>query len=212
VRGQHASGVEAGGIPCGAIVFSRFFVPRRMQSRRLPPAHTSRASPDPHGSLAVAPLIPDKRCYGETPARLRRAPRDGRVQAWRNRKPEARLLRSKVGFGRFRETRETDDNPGAVRRARRCQERTSFPRWVMARQPSHRKQRRTRNWAISGITPAGYTINMGCTPGLFRGATGQTPSAPTERSRGRGGGSSGIGATAAGYAIRPPIDPAEVGC
>ena len=32
----------------------------------------SRASPDPHRRLAVAPLIADQRCYGESPVRVRR--------------------------------------------------------------------------------------------------------------------------------------------
>jgi hypothetical protein len=35
---------------------------------------------EPHRNLAVAPLIPDQRCYGEAPVRLRRGPRDGLVQ------------------------------------------------------------------------------------------------------------------------------------
>jgi hypothetical protein len=38
------------------------------------------APPDPRRILPVAPLIGDKRCYGEYPVRLRGDPRDGLVQ------------------------------------------------------------------------------------------------------------------------------------
>ena len=39
-------------------------------SRRLP-ADTAVPPPGPQGNLAVAPLIGDKRCYGEVPLRSR---------------------------------------------------------------------------------------------------------------------------------------------
>src|ERR1039457_5916996 len=56
-------------------------------------------------------------------------------------------------------------------------------------------------WPASAATAAGYTINLGFTPGHLRGATGKTPSAQAERTRGRGGGGSGSASTATGYAI-----------
>ena len=52
----------------------------------------TRPSRDTRRSLAVVPLIGDQRCYGEAPARLRRGPRDARVQGWRNKGPVARLF------------------------------------------------------------------------------------------------------------------------
>jgi len=58
-----------------------------------PPAHTSVAAPDPRRRLAVVPLIPNQRYYGESPARVRGGPQDGLVQGWRNRGPEARLFK-----------------------------------------------------------------------------------------------------------------------
>ena len=57
------------------------------------------------------------------------------------------------------------------------------------------------NWPASAATAAGYSINLGYTPGHLRGATGKTPSAHAERTRGRGGGGGGSAATAIGYAI-----------
>ena len=39
-------------------------------SKPEPPAHTSIAPPDTRRILTVAPLIPNKRCYGEYPASL----------------------------------------------------------------------------------------------------------------------------------------------
>jgi hypothetical protein len=53
--------------------------------RRLP-----RSPPEPHGSLAVVPLIWIK----GTTARLRGGPRDGLVLGWRNSGPEFRLSKS----------------------------------------------------------------------------------------------------------------------
>jgi hypothetical protein len=49
-------------------------------------------SPDNRRTLAVAPLIPNQRCYGECPVRLRRGPRDARLPGWRYRGPVARLF------------------------------------------------------------------------------------------------------------------------
>ena len=48
---------------------SSLFSPECGEQRSLPPAPTSVAAPDPHGSLPVVPLIGDKRYYGESPAR-----------------------------------------------------------------------------------------------------------------------------------------------
>jgi hypothetical protein len=50
-------------------------------------------SPEPRRILAVVPLIPDQRYYGEDPARLRRGWRGGLVRDWRKRRPEAVLFR-----------------------------------------------------------------------------------------------------------------------
>ena len=62
------------------------------EQRPLPPAHTSIAPPEPPRSLIVVPRIPNQRYYGDTMVRLRGGPRDGLVQGWRNRGPEARLF------------------------------------------------------------------------------------------------------------------------
>ena len=45
------------------------------------------ASPDTRRTLPVAPLIADKRCYGECPASVRRGSREGRVRDGRNNPP-----------------------------------------------------------------------------------------------------------------------------
>ena len=63
------------------------------------PGHFMGVSPDTRRSLAVAPLIPDQRCYGEAPGRLRCGSQDGLVQVWRNRRPEARLFSSMICRG-----------------------------------------------------------------------------------------------------------------
>jgi hypothetical protein len=126
---------------------------------------TSTAPPEPHGSLTVVPLIADKRYYGEAPVKFRCGPQGGRVQDWRKRGPEAGLLGSQAGPGGLSERRETGDYPGTVRRSRLSQNAASFPRCVMARKASHRKQRRTRNSSASAMTPTGYATRLGITPG-----------------------------------------------
>jgi len=50
--------------------------------------------PEPPRSLAVAPLIGDKRCYGEAPVGPAGGPRDGLVLGWRNWGPEVRMSKS----------------------------------------------------------------------------------------------------------------------
>jgi len=44
--------------------------------------------PEPRRILPVVPLISNQRNYGESPARLRRGPREGLAQGWSNREPE----------------------------------------------------------------------------------------------------------------------------
>ena len=48
--------------------------PRPPPPSRPIPADRASVSPEPRWTLAVAPLIRDKRCYGESPANLRRGP------------------------------------------------------------------------------------------------------------------------------------------
>ena len=73
------------------------------KQRPLPPAHTSAASPEPHRSLTVDNNV----IYGEAPVRLRRGPREGRVQGWGNRGQQARLFGAPSGVGEVAETRGT---------------------------------------------------------------------------------------------------------
>ena len=57
------------------------------------------ASPDTRRTLPVAPLIGDKRCYGECPASVRRGPRDTPVQVQKKGGPEAKpFWGANVGF------------------------------------------------------------------------------------------------------------------